>query len=104
MLKLPEQPAAGEPPIYTDPSLETFEAAGMKYGRLRTFSPSALGPTISAIKGGFKQRKTMGEPWQQGGALVVEKSGKVAFAYASDDPGDHVPVKDVLAALGGKPA
>ena len=71
----------------------------MKYGRLRTFSPGAIAETVRAVKAGFRQRKTMGDPWQQGGALVVRKGGEVAFAYSSDNPGDHVPIPDVLAAL-----
>jgi hypothetical protein len=99
VLKLPEVPAAGEPLLYTDPSLATFKAAGLKHGALRTFSPAGLGPTVRAWREGFRQRSTMGQPWQQGGALVLAKGGQILWSYASDDPGDHAPVAKALAAL-----
>ena len=99
MLRLPEQPAPGEPLLFTDPSLKTFSAAGLKLGALRTFSPLAIGATVSAFRAGFRQGKTQGKPWQQGGALVVAKGGQVKWSYASDDPGDHAPVHKALAAL-----
>ncbi len=99
MLKLPQQPAQGEVLLYTDPSLRAFQAAGLKHSALKTFSPMAIGATVRAMKAGFKQRKTMGKPWQQGGALVVDKTGKVLWSYASEDPGDHAPVSEALSAL-----
>ena len=71
----------------------------MRHGALRTFSPLAIGPTVSALRAGFRQGKTAGHPWQQGGALVVAKGGEVKWSYASDDPGDHAPVHDALSAL-----
>ena len=99
MLKLAAEPRAGEVPVFTDPSKASFNAAGMKHGRLRTFAPGALGQTVDAWKAGFRQRKTMGDPWQQGGALVVRPDGQVVYSYSSDDPGDRVPIGEVLTAL-----
>jgi hypothetical protein len=103
VLALPEGVAAGSTLLYTDPSLASFRAAGMKHGALRTFSPMAIASTLRAAKAGFRQHGTAGNPWQQGGALVVERGGKVRWSYSSDDPGDHVPVADALAALGAQP-
>jgi hypothetical protein len=101
VLQLPEQPHQGEPALLTDPSLRTFNAAGMKHGRLRTFSLAAAAPTIRALREGFRQSRTMGQPWQQGGALVLARGGEVLYSYSSDDPGDHPPLEKVLAALRG---
>jgi hypothetical protein len=101
VLHLPEEPQQGEPPLLTDPSLRTFTAAGMKHGRLRTFSLAAAAPTIRALREGFRQTRTMGQPWQQGGALVLARGGEVLFSHSSDDPGDHPPIDKVLAALQG---
>ncbi len=102
MLKLSEPPAPGEPPVYTDPSRKTFDLAGMKYGRLRTFSPAAAGQTVRALKAGFRQIKTMGDPWQQGGAVILKPSGEVTWAYSSDNPGDRIPLDELVLALKGK--
>jgi len=99
VLQLPAERGPDEPAIWTDPTLAAFNAAGMKRGRLRTFSPAAAGPLARALKNGFRQRRTMGDPWQQGGVLVVDQRGEVLFAHNNDNPGDHPTVEDVLAAL-----
>ena len=48
---------------------------------------------------GFRQGKTAGDAWQQGGALVVQPGGKVTFRYVSLGPGDHPGPTTLLAAL-----
>ena len=99
ILKLPAEPQPGEPRIYSDSRLDAFKAAGLKYGAWRTLGPKALGHSISALRAGFRQHKTMGKPWQQGGVLVVAPGGKLLYSYASEEAGDHPKFADVLAAL-----
>ncbi len=40
-----------------------------------------------------------GDGFQNGGALVIDKNGKLLFEYKQDDAADHVSADDVLKAL-----
>lgn len=86
-------------PLYTDPSLAAYRAAELKRGVARTFDPRALGKTVSAFMQGHRQGRTQGDPWQQGGVLVVAPGGEVRFHHASERPGDNATVDQIVAAL-----
>ena len=86
-------------PLYTDPSLEVYKAAELKRGVLRTFSARALGKTIKAFSGGRRQGKTQGDPWQQGGTLVIAKDGTVLWHHVSENSGDQSHAEDIVTAL-----
>lgn len=86
-------------PVYTDPSLAAYRAAELKRGVARTFDPRALGKTVSAFMQGHRQGRTQGDPWQQGGVLVVAPGGEVRFHHASERPGDNATVDQIVAAL-----
>ena len=86
-------------PIYTDPSLEVYKAAQLKRGALKTLNPLALGATIKAFRNGSRQVGTQGDPWQQGGVLVVASSGEVRWHHASDHPGDRPTASEIAAAV-----
>ena len=85
--------------IYTDPSLEVYKAAGLKRGVLKTFNLAAGWRSIGTLRRGIKQGRTQGDPWQQGGVLVVATNGDVLWSHASDGPGDNATVDEILAAL-----
>jgi alkyl-hydroperoxide reductase/thiol specific antioxidant family protein len=93
----------GFPPsvaILTDPSRKAYDLAGMKRSvALTLFNPFALVRWGLAHLHGFRQGKTAGDAWQQGGALVVQPGGKVTFRYVSLGPGDHPRPAALLAAL-----
>lgn len=86
-------------PLYTDPSLAAYRAAELKRGVARTFDPRALGKTVSAFMQGHRQGRTQGDPWQQGGVLVVAPGGEVRFHHASERPGDNATVDQIVASL-----
>jgi hypothetical protein len=86
-------------PIYTDPSLAVYRAAEFKRGITKTFDPRALAPTIGAFVRGHRQGRTHGDPWQQGGVLVVARDGRVLWHRASERPGDNATVAEIVAAL-----
>jgi hypothetical protein len=86
-------------PIYTDPSLATFEAAQLKRGVTTTLNARALVPTLKAFTRGSRQGRTQGDNWQQGGVLVIAPGGEVLWHHASDRPGDNASVDSIVAAL-----
>jgi AhpC/TSA antioxidant enzyme len=86
-------------PIYVDPSLEVYKAAGLKRGVLRTFSPAAALRSIGTLSRGVRQGRTQGDPWQQGGVLVISRSGDVLWSHASAGPGDNASAEQILSAL-----
>jgi hypothetical protein len=86
-------------PVYTDPSLAVYKAAELKRGVARTFNPLAIGKTVRAFARGHRQGRTQGDPWQQGGVLVIDRGGDVVWQQASDRPGDNATAEEIAAAL-----
>jgi len=86
-------------PIYTDPSLAVYRAAELKRGVVRTLDPRSLGSGIKAFMNGQRQGRTQGDPWQQGGVLVVAPSGDIKWHYASDRPDDRPSAQQIAAAM-----
>jgi hypothetical protein len=87
-------------PVYTDPTLAAYKVAELKRGVTNTLDPRALGGTVRAFLRGGRQGRTQGDPWQQGGVVVVAPGGAVTWQHASDRPGDNAPARDILRALG----
>jgi len=86
-------------PMVTDPSGKLYEAADWQKGVGATFSPRTLKNASRAMGAGFKQGRTQGRPFQQGGVLVVRPDQSVAYRYASAVAGDHPDPAEALAAL-----
>jgi hypothetical protein len=86
-------------PLVTDPSLRTFQAAGLAYGWSRTFDPRAVWKGIAAFAGGFRQGARRGNPVQQGGTFVLGPGDRVRFEWRDRFAGDHPQIPEVLAAL-----
>jgi hypothetical protein len=86
-------------PIYVDPSLEVYKIAGLKRGVLSTFNLASAWRSVGTLKRGVRQGRTQGDPWQQGGVLVIAPSGEVLWSHASEGPGDNATADDILRAL-----
>jgi len=86
-------------PIYTDPSLAAYRAAELKRGVASTLDPRSLGKALRAFAGGQRQGRTQGDPWQQGGVLVIAPGGYIRWQHASSRPGDNASARDIVAAL-----
>ncbi len=86
-------------PVYTDPSLVTFKAAGLRRDLGSTVNTKVLSGAFRALKKGFRQTSTQGDPWQQGGVFVVLPPSDERFGYVSSAAGDHPSNEAVLAAL-----
>jgi hypothetical protein len=84
-------------PLFTDPTLEAYRAAGLPRGLgslLKTAKNAAR--TLAA---GHRQGPTRGDTFQQGGVLVIGPAGDLRYRFSSETSGDHPPMAEVLAAL-----
>jgi alkyl-hydroperoxide reductase/thiol specific antioxidant family protein len=86
-------------PLYADPSLATFSAAGLAYGWGRTFHPLSILRGVRAFATGFRQGARRGNPVQQGGLFVLGPGERVRYEWRDRFAGDHAPMSDVVAAL-----
>lgn len=83
-------------PVWTDPKRQTYAHLGFKRGWASVLDPAAVRYALRALKAGFRQGRTQGDPIQQGGVLVVKKGGAVEYGFASASAGDHPPVELVV--------
>jgi hypothetical protein len=86
-------------PAYTDPTLAVYREAGMRRDARAYLDLRAVKSVLRARRAGFTQPGVKGDPWQQGGVLVILPGGEVAFRHVSRYLGDHPPAAEVLAAL-----
>ncbi len=90
-----------ELPLFVDPDLVAFRAAGLRRDVGSTLRPGVLFSAARALAGGHVQGAVQGDPWQQGGAFVFGPGDRVYLARASRDAGDHADPKDLVAAIPG---
>ena len=86
-------------PIYTDPSLAAYNAAQLKRGVAKTFDPRGLFGAVKAFADGRRQGRTQGDPWQQGGVLVVAPTGDVVWHHVSGRSGDNASAAAIATAV-----
>jgi hypothetical protein len=99
-----------ESPLYVDPELQAYAAAGLKRGLRSSLSPGVILRGLRAFGEGKRQGATMGDPWQQGGVFIIRPGNRVDFSYISAEAGDHPSAEAILSALdkrgrkkGGRP-
>ena len=85
--------------IFTDPSLETYQAAGLLRSVVATVHPRSIIRGLKAATEGRFQGRTRGDAWQQGGALVINPAGEVLFSYQARESSDNVEPQALLDAL-----
>lgn len=95
--------------LFVDPGREVYRALGLYSGLARTFFNPATPKAIQArglegVKAAAKNYtmiapKQSDDALQQGGLLVVDAQGNVAYAWRDEGTGDHAPVAQVLAAV-----
>jgi hypothetical protein len=85
--------------LYTDPTLSSYRAMKLRRTLRSTMALGTVKSAYKAYKQGFRQTSVQGDAWQQGGVFVVAKSGDLVFSYASENAGDHPPVRAIEEAL-----
>jgi hypothetical protein len=94
--------AAGEVPgctVLTDPSLAAYRALGMVRGVLPTLGPASIAVGVGAALRGRRQSALQGDPWQQGGLLLLGTGGRVLFVQRNRNAGDRPDLDSALRAL-----
>jgi hypothetical protein len=86
-------------PLYTDPSLAAYTAAGLARGVGTVLNGRAALAALGALRRGFRQGRTQGDAWQQGGVLVVTPAQEVRYARAAAHAGDHADPAEIVAAV-----
>ena len=87
-------------PLYTDPSLRTYEAGGFHNGT--QISAGLLWSSVKAMAQGHFQTLTKGTATQDGGAYVIDTDGTELFRYIGKDSSDHPAPERFLEALAKK--
>jgi hypothetical protein len=85
-----------EVPVWVDTRRESYRFLGFRHQPLMLFNPSLWANGLRAARAGFRQGRTQGDPWQQGGVLVVRRGGQPVYGHASATAGDHPPLDTVL--------
>ena len=85
--------------LLTDPTLRSYAEAGLKRSALLTLGPRGWLPYIRTLRKGFRQGRLAGDPWQQGGAVVIAPGGRVLYRFISTQPADLPAVGSLLAPL-----
>jgi hypothetical protein len=84
--------------VWVDERRRTYRHLGFKRSPGSTFGLATLRHALRALRKGFLQGRTQGDPWQQGGVLVVRRGGEPVYCHASEEAGDLAPMPDVLKA------
>lgn len=82
--------------IYCDPRLETFKAFGLNRGFFKTLGPASLMQGFSTMKKGFRQGKSAGDLWQQGGLFVIGPGNNTLFSHRNRFAGDQADLSSVI--------
>lgn len=85
-------------PVYTDPSLAIYQAAGFKKSVLGTIGPKAIMAGQKLRSAGHVSDGIQGSAFQQGGVLCIDTQGKLLFGYVSKHLGDY-PSNDTLSGV-----
>lgn len=88
-------------PVYSDPSLASYRAAGLKRGALRVLNPRSAAKYVGTLARGYRQGRTQGDPWQMSGLLLCAPPDRLLYRHASDYAGDYPPLEDMLRAIEG---
>jgi peroxiredoxin len=85
--------------VLTDPHREAYCAAGMKRGASTSMGFGVMRRATRAMMNGYRQTKTQGDPFQQGGVIGFGTDGRVRYRFISEEAGEHPALNDVLRAF-----
>src|SRR5258708_38430970 len=74
--------------VLTDPSTASYALLGARRGAWAVWSPRSWQAGIRAVRGGFRQTRTQGQPYLLGGVTLPDSGGAVRWTYGSRYAGD----------------
>jgi peroxiredoxin len=88
-------------PVLADEQRESYAAAGARMASIgELLGPKVIAKGISTmIATGRMQGRTIGNPAQLGGAVVIAPGGHVVWEKMAADPSDNAPPEEILAAV-----
>jgi hypothetical protein len=91
---------AGPHAVLSDPECKTFAAAGMRRGLGSVLHWRTVTNLVRALRGGFRQARILGDPWQQGGVLVFDGTGAIVHRQIDRVGGEPIDLEAVHRAIG----
>lgn len=85
--------------IVTDPSLAIFEAAGLVRSVWAAYGPLAIRDMVRATGHGHVTRLGEGDALQQGGTVLIDAAGNVAWYHRNLSKGGHAPTVAIVDAV-----
>ncbi|MCW7754145.1 AhpC/TSA family protein [Desulfobotulus sp. H1] len=84
--------------MYLDPALGAYRSFDLKRSFWKTLGPSPLMRGLKAMKEGFRQGRSAGDLWQQGGLFVIGPGNSLLFEHVNGMAGDQADLHAVLRA------
>ena len=81
--------------VFTDPARILYQRLAMRHGVFSTLNAKSTRHARRAYRRGFRQHGVHGDPWQQGGVLVVCTDGTVSFVQRFDVAGDQADLAEI---------
>jgi len=87
---------AGPHPVLSDTQRATFAAAGMRRSLWATLHWRLVKNAWRALRSGFRQTSVQGDPWQQGGVVVLDAGGALVHRQIDRAGGDPLDLDAVV--------
>ena len=90
-----------ELPVLTDEDRRSYKAAGAKMGSVgELVGPKVVAKgALTTLRTGKLQGRTIGNPAQLGGAMVIAPGGEIIFSHMAKDASDNAKPQELLAAV-----
>lgn len=85
--------------LYTDPAREAYRACAFARGVGTAVNPTTARNALRTMRAGFRQGRTQGDPWQQGGVLAIGPGDQVLWIERIKHAGDTIDLDAVLDAV-----
>lgn len=85
--------------MYVNRNLKVYKAFDLERGIIKTLGLSSLIKGVRTMKKGFRQGKSAGDLWQQGGLFVLGPGDQLLFAHRDQFAGDHADLQKVISKI-----